>query len=536
MTYVSYFICVFFICLTLNVSAQTTPDLPSETALRSVVLNIELPNENPQNDEKWRESFNRYMQSLKQEYGFYTSPSANHHSPESSTYTQFDNCMKNIGRDQSVNFVDAVSTITSECQTFIKSFSTKYQERLKNEGIDTPEKLARRILQSQSTADQYSQSTQGDDEVIIVDDFTTLEQADFAINPLNTTLNEPTKLLATQVTSILINLYQHNDVQELALENQEAEENQAMLEVIKLGQMIAQINTRDSACEVNLDDEEFTQARSIMLDSLVVHDHKVQIPLTAFFGLSEAKLKKIKAYRVSHQGQEIWLFREPSNGLDETWVMAQHDSTNNSIRYSHFVVRTARQEQLRSSESISLLPQVRAGGAVNNPRSHLLFESEVGLNLKSRSNHLPLAGAVKIPTGQISIASARLRSFGSRASSDTRLDIEVEKVSLRTTVLGNNNNLNISGAASYSNFDDEWQLSAQARIYSMYGGISSNTEKELEYHVGLVVDRNFANLSANQEDINVTVGRQFKNNRGGVSVSSDFKKTANFKLFVFIGR
>lgn len=437
------------------------------------------------------------------------------------------------------DFLNALSSIASNCDSFFKQFSISHQEQLSREGLDTPEKLARRIVEEKRRADANVGSGNNQNEVIKLENISTLEQSTYLLDPHQNVMGDSGRLLATQVTSILVNLYQHNEVNEI--ETTLEEENKTLLNVIELGHLITMLQSEVSNCELDLSNqtEENTsgiKARSILLNSHVVKDQEVEIPLKAFFNLSEDKLDKIKAFRISQNEKQTWLFQHKLNGLEDIWVQAELDEATNEIRYTHFIVKKGRQRNLRDAQDISLLPQIRIGDANNNSNSHVIVESEVGIRLSTSNNYIPSVGNVQLPNGQVSLASASVRSINERVNSETRLDVEVERIQLRSTLLANNNNWNLSATTYYNTFDDKWHAGADARVYNIFGGVSGNSNNDLEYRLGLVVRQNYANVSGNQENVNLTVGRQFRNNSGGMSISTDFQQNTKFKVIVFIGR
>ena len=531
-------ILLLFIVISLRNYAQSQ-EIPSEESFRQMVLNIELPVEQEVQEEPWRKSFNRYMESIKREYSLQRSSSPSPSLDTSHAFIEYNNCITSMQGQTQQDFVSALSSIASNCDSFFRQFSQTHQEQLSREGLDTPEKLARRIVEEKKRADANSESHDRADEIIPIENITTLEQSIYQVEPQLNALNDSTKLLATQVTSILVNLYQHNEVNEM--ESTQEEQNEALLSVIELGHMITMLQLGESVCEQDLingdqEDQNTIKARSILLNSHVVKDQEVEVPLKAFFNLSEEKLNKIKAYRIIQNDKQTWLFKHSLSGLEDIWVMAELDEFTNEIKYTHFNVKKGRQRNLRDSQDISLLPQIRIGDVNNNSNSQFIVESEVGLRLSTSTNYIPTVGNVELPNGQISLASASMRSIHERVNSDTRLDIEVERIQLRSTLLANNNNWNISGTTYYNTFDNKWHAGADARVYNIIGGVSTNSNNDVAYNVGLVVKQNYANVSANQDNVNMTVGRQFRNNSGGMSISTDFKQNTNFKVIVFIGR
>lgn len=535
-----HFIFILFSMLSLKSYAQTQ-EFPSEANFRQMVLNFELPIEQPVPEEPWRKSFNRYMESVKREMNIQRSGRPAGDINTSHAFDEYNNCVTSMQGQTNQDFFNALSSIASNCDSFFKQFSLSHQQQLAREGLDTPEKLARRIVEEKKRADANLLSNESQNEIIALNNITTLEQSAFLLHPQSNILGEQERLLATQVTSILVNLYQNNEVNEIESSQESDEENKSLLSVIELGHMISMLQLDDSVCEINLadrheDNQSGIKARSILLNSFVVKDEEVKVPLQAFFNISEDKLNKIKAYRIIQNEKQTWLFQHKVNGLEDIWVQAELDENTNEIRYTHFNVKKGRQRQLRDAQDISLLPQLRIGDANNETNSHLIIESEVGLRLSTTTNYIPRVGNVQLPNGQVSIASASVRSINQRVNSETRLDVEVERIQLRSTLLANNNNWNLSGTTYYNTFDDKWHAGADARVYNIIGGVSGNSNRDFEYHVGLVVRQNYANVSANQENVNLTVGRQFRNNSGGMSVSTDFQQNTNFKVIVFIGR
>ncbi len=540
MLYKHYIFIILFLFSTRNYAQDL--ELPSHEAdFRQIVLNIELPIEQEIVEEPWRQSFNNYMESIRNEYSLQRTNRSLPNVDTSNTFTEYNNCLTTMQEQSSQNFLNTMTNIVSKCDSFFKQFSRKYQERLAREGLDTPEKLAKRIVEEKRRAEANLESSNRPDEVIKVENFLTLEQSIYRVDPQQNLIDDSARLLATQVTSILVNLYQHNEVSEI--ESSLGEENDALLKVVELGHMITQLSFDETICEYDLssvDDDGVNQniitARSILLNSHIVNEQEIEVPLKAFFNLTEEKLNKIKAYRIIQNGKQIWLFRHSINGLEDIWVQAELDNETNTIQYTHFNIKKGRQENLRDARDISLLPQLRVGDTNFNSNSQVILETEVGLRLNTSSNNVPTIGNVQLPNGQISIASASMRTLNQRVNSETRLDVEVERIQLRSTLLANNNNWNLSGTTYYNTFDDQWHAGADARVYNVIGGVSTNLSNEYEYHIGLVVNQNYANVSANQENLNVTVGRQFRNNSGGVSISTDFQQNTNFRVVVFLGR
>src|SRR5690606_5912076 len=103
-----------------------------------------------------------------------------------------------------------------------------------------------------------------------------------------------------------------------------------------------------------------------------------------------------------------------------------------ALSYRHFIIRDARQEGLVARETISILPVFRGGDATNRNDSHVLFESELGIRLEADRQSLPVFGNTALPTGRVILGSARLRSLGNRVGSDTALNVDIDRVSLRT--------------------------------------------------------------------------------------------------------
>jgi len=532
------YIFIFLVLLSFKISAQTQ-DIPSEQSFRQMVLNIELPIEQQVQEEPWRKSFNRYMESLKREFSLQRSNRPTRQLDTSNAFTEYNNCLTSMQGQAHQDFLNALSSIASNCDSFFKQFSISHQEQLSREGLDTPEKLARRIVEEKRRADANIDSGNSQNEVIKLENISTLEQSAYLLDPHQNVMGDSGRLLATQVTSILVNLYQHNEVNEI--EPTLEEENQTLLNVIELGHLITVLQTGVSNCELDLshqteENASGIKARSILLNSHFVKDQEVEIPLKAFFNLSEDRLDKIKAFRISQNEKQTWLFQHKLNGLEDIWVQAELDEATNEIRYTHFIVKKGRQRNLRDAQDISLLPQIRVGDANNNSNSHVIVESEVGIRLSTSNNYIPTVGNVQLPNGQVSLASASVRSINERVNSETRLDVEVERIQLRSTLLANNNNWNLSATTYYNTFDDKWHAGADARVYNIIGGVSGNSNNDLEYRLGLVVRQNYANVSGNQDNVNLTVGRQFRNNSGGMSISTDFQQNTHFKVIVFIGR
>src|SRR5690606_626850 len=354
---------------------------------------------------------------------------------------------------------------------------------------------------------------------VVLDDFTAIDQVEFQLDASNPILSPKDTLLANEVVSILVNLYQSNSVDEVVASE---EENEVMLEVVRLGQMVSVIKNDPELCRIDLTQEDdspyLSHAQTILFQGHVLHDKEPKTAMRAFFALPPEQLKRIQAYRFNESDRETWLFRDGRGGLEEIWVMAEYDPASQALSYRHFKIREAKQEKLIKKETINLLPQF-AGGVAKN-KSHVLFETDLGLKLEADRQDLPILGNVAIPSGRIVLGSARLRTFGLHNGTDTRVDLDVERVSLSSGLYRNNNVWNVSAITYYKTLENKWHTGVQARVYNIFGGYAQNSKKEFEYHLGLVVKQNYAKVQVTQDRTSFTVGRQFRKNRGGAAVNT----------------
>lgn len=526
----------FFAIVSLKLNAQVA----SQLSYRSV-LNLELPNDpKAREQELWQKRIDQYMEGIRQEIDFagpssLASASERTSLDQQARYDRFSQCMFAIRKNHTSTLVSTLKSIVDECERTYKELNTSYMDALNQMGNNTPAEFVKRLQKEMELAQRNQNIQSHRDEIRIVDDFSTLDQIEFQLDP-NINIFAPVHAkLASEVVSVLVELYQSDDVTEIVLSD---ESNDAMLEVAKLGHMVSVINTDQESCRFDLmtEDQEsstLSPARSLLLNGYVVHDREQQPAITAFFGLKPEELKKIQAYRFIEDDQETWLFRDGRGGLEEVWVMAELDPQTKELSYRHFVVRQGKQEQPVRNETISLLPQF-AGGIARNHGRGILFETNLGVKIETDRQDIPLLGHRVIPSGRVLLGSARHRTFGGFATSDTRIDIDIERVSLHSTLHRNNNNWSVSAATHYKTFDNKWHASLQTRVYNIFTGYAVNSKKEFEYHLGLVVKQNYAKVQVDQNQTSMTIGRQFQKKRGGAAINTNFKNSTQLRLYLFL--
>jgi hypothetical protein len=484
-----------------------------------------------------------YLDRVKEELKTYSygSDLASHRvHDQAQSYQQFRDCMENAGRRLGENLVGNIAGVASDCDRALKVMGTSYYDQLVKSGLETPSNFLKRIEKEKKHGHELRNIVERDDVFEVVKDFTAFSEIEVE-EGVSLVADAHSANLATQVHSILIELYQSEDAIVAIDRRQQREEidleHETKYQVLRFGELLAGIQEDQRICsggfQVYEEDIAAPNQNSMLLKRVVAKDGSAKIASEAFFGVSLDQLKRVKVYRIVQGDEETWLYRKNDEGRQEVWVMATWDG--DGVRYNHYVVKAGPQEELLDRhEGLSLINKVRHGSRRYRNGRTTLFETEAGIRIDANFEELPEIGSVPIPDGQIHLGSARLRSFSPKVGSDHQVNLNIDQVELVSGLTSTDGSWSVAGRMSYKTFDDQWRSGVNARVYNLVGGFSSDLSGKEQYHVGLIVKRNYISVDVDEGSTNLNLGRQFANRSGGVTVSSDFKKDLQLRLFIFL--
>ncbi len=457
-------------------------------------------------------------------------------------YNKVRDCLNLATGQMKVGNVSSFVRTASDCDNVLRQLSgTQYDVMLRN-GLEEPTKFLKRLEKEREQGQAYRANAQKEDVIKVVDEFVAFNPIEVEGHAANDTTAGAMNL-ASQVSSVLLELNRSDDVQSLA-KNLSPEKMQELgdelsLELVRLGELIALLSPDAVECpgvQVTRMDLLETHSQDFLQRGFVLKDSTPQHAGEAFFSVTPDQLEKIQAFKIVEGEEETWLYRSKNpGGLEEVWVMAKWDAERQGVVYSHFVVRDGLQEGILDRyEGLNVLNRIRTGVSRHQHDRTTVFETEVGVRIDADFEELLNIGKVPIPSGKVYVAGARLRSFTPKFGSDNRLEVGIDRVEVVSGLFGTDGNWSVAAKMSYKTFDNKWKTGVEARVYNIIGGYSSDLTGKDEFHMGLMGRQNYVTVQTGGSGPKLNVGREFASQKGGATISTDFKKSVELKIFIML--
>jgi hypothetical protein len=193
----------------------------------------------------------------------------------------------------------------------------------------------------------------------------------------------------------------------------------------------------------------------------------------------------------------------------------------------------------------------------------LFFQSQQGLIIQGSRESAPLIGHLIIPKNKIIIAQVSSVMVHPKVITQTNMSFTSNSVDLNLNHRTIDNKWaagvgvrwtgNVSAKMKPKNSGPDgskatlierievspikqtWQLSTNIRVTNLTVGYSDNFQGNRSASISYVAGRNYVGLSTNLDDqFYLYMGRQFKNDRGGIIATTNFKDNADVKMIFFL--
>ncbi|TNF29604.1 MAG: hypothetical protein EP319_06925 [Deltaproteobacteria bacterium] len=456
----------------------------------------------------------------------------------------FNECVDKIssqfGGNDLKKYLDLFNFCNDKFKLMEKSEMDKLREMGIRSAIDFENKVAKEIL-------ELNQRQQDLDRESLIEkdlEFFRFDSQEINSNPISLPGFEGLFKTVDDFTSIAVHFNKEKSLKSV-IENNQSINNQLKEELIKLNYLSMRLKG-DDPCPNDLSIKQlaFDDPRAMTLlsdfNGFNQQDFSVSPPHQIFFGLDKERAsKKIDKFSMKLEGgKELFIYKYTEPGTEnEIWVLAELDTNNQTVRYSHYKLNSSKPDRrlARTSNGDITLVGIhnfhrRLG---DTPGRELYLDMNVGLSLDANRERIPLIGTTSVPTGNVDLAYIKLSSHAPGLWTETKLALQVEQVKISTILRPNQNaNWGTSAELSYRTFDNELRAAGSVRIHNLLIGASSNMSDQASVNAGIYKGRTFIMYETDFKELRkLKVGTAIGNG-GGVYADTDFKKFHNVTVVI----
>jgi len=553
--------------------------------LKFALINMKVPEEQKSAAEKSLETAQNNLKQyidplLKNNIFSTTSTKTTQQMADSPEYIGFVDCVDKFAVNPNIQKIQG--TLKS-CTNYVNSMKKTDWDRFVAAGIKTPENFKQSMLAQLESVKKEMEKYNKPDEVVIVKDYFTMDEVNEEDLAIIQKIDPNILGLSKNVQAVLVNMYSSPNLKTF-IDDQVAEKDcaddeecttednprpiEGIEELIELTQILDIINNNKSQCWTNGQLVEIQTPASEIAPLKGKNEKKEESEFgRLLLGVeSDKDMSKIDGYKYTDGDKTYYLYHGRKTQMSEdVWVMAQV-SPDGEMSFKYFRIQDHLEQKVNivgeNNIKVANTP-IQSSISSFGKNSRIYFQAQEGLIIQGSKESAPLIGNIILPKNKIIIAQInsvivhpKVITSTNMAFTSNSVDFNMSQstlnnkwaagvgvrwtgnasVDMRSKYSGpNGTKANLFERIEVSPLKQSWQISGNIRMANLMISYSDNLKGNRGASINYVTGRNYVGLSTNLDDqFYLSMGRQFKNDRGGIIATTNFKDNADVKMIFFL--